>query len=168
MRVLKFAGIVIVGFLIVAQAFRIEKTNPPVTADLNAPAPVKEIMKRSCYGCHSNETVWPWYSDVAPASWLVAYDVHQGRAELNFSIWGNYSHAQQLKKLKEIGEEVADGEMPPWYYVYPLHMNARLSVADRQTLNDWIASERNILQRIAGRAHRISRPFRHDLDRDGC
>lgn len=150
MRVLKFAGIVIVVFLIVAQVFRIEKTNPPVTADLNAPAPVKEIMKRSCYGCHSNETVWPWYSNIAPASWVVAYDVHQGRAELNFSVWGKYSPAKRLKKLGKIGEEVADGEMPPWYYVYPLHMNARLSVADHQALKDWIASERNVLQRIAG------------------
>ncbi len=63
-RVLKFAGIVLVGFLIVAQAFRIQKDNPPVMANLNAPAPVKEIMKRSCYGCHSNETVWPWYSNM--------------------------------------------------------------------------------------------------------
>lgn len=149
-RVLKFAGIVLVGFLIVAQAFRIQKDNPPVTADLNAPTPVKEIMKRSCYGCHSNETVWPWYSNIAPASWLVTYDVHEGRAELNFSVWGNYSGAKRLKKLGKISEEIADGDMPPWYYVYPVHMDARLSDADLQAVNDWIASERDVLKRIAG------------------
>jgi cytochrome c551/c552 len=146
-----------VGFLIVAQAFRIHKDNPPVTADLNAPAPVKAIIKRSCYGCHSNETVWPWYSNIAPASWVVSYDVHEGRAELNFSTWGNYTAAQRLKKLGKISEEIADGDMPPWYYVYPVHMDAPLSDADLQAVNDWIAAERDALKRIARQANPTSR-----------
>ena len=67
---------------------------------MNAPAPVKEVMKRACYGCHSNETVWPWYSNVAPASWLAAYDVGRGRAELNFSSWGKYDAAQRFKEAQ--------------------------------------------------------------------
>jgi len=141
MRVLKLGATALCLFLVVAQAFRIDKTNPAVTADVNAPAHVKQVMKRSCYGCHSNETVWPWYSEIAPASWMVAYDVHEGRKELNFSVWGNYSAAQRLKELKKTSEELAEGEMPPWYYVYPLNLDARLSAADRQALNDWIASE---------------------------
>jgi mono/diheme cytochrome c family protein len=140
MRVLKF-GAIALGVFLVAQAFRIDKTNPPVTADVDAPAPVKEVMKRACYACHSNETAWPWYSDVAPVSWLVAYDVHEGRAELNFSQWGTYQPAQRLKKLKNIGEEVAEGEMPPWYYIYPMHVAARLSTADREAITTWVASE---------------------------
>lgn len=139
-RVLKLGVAALVVFLVVAQAFRIDKTNPPVTADLQAPAPLKQVLKRACYPCHSNETVWPWYSDVAPLSWMVAYDVHEGRHELNFSEWGTYQPAQRLKKLKKTGDEVAEGEMPPWYYVYPMHPEARLSAADRDAIAAWVAS----------------------------
>ncbi len=140
-RVLRFGALALVVFVAVAQAFRIDKTNPPVTADLDAPAPVKEVMTRACYGCHSNETVWPWYSNVAPASWMVAYDVRQGRAELNFSQWGAYTQTQRLKKLREIRDEVAAGEMPPWYYVHPMHPEARLSAESIATIEGWIESE---------------------------
>ncbi len=141
MRILRLGALALGVFLVVAQAFRIDKTNPPVTAELQAPAPVKEVLKRACYPCHSNDTVWPWYSSVAPASWMVAYDVHRGRAALNFSVWGTYQPAQRLKKLKEIGEESAEGEMPPWYYIYPMHLEARLSAADRDAISGWVASE---------------------------
>jgi hypothetical protein len=141
MTLIKIGGIALAVFLVIAQVFRIDMTNPPVEADVGASGQVKEAMKRSCYGCHSNETVWPWYSDVAPASWLVAYDVHQGRAALNFSSWGRYTGAQRLKMLKEISEEIADGEMPPFYYVYPMHMDARLSAEDQQAFKEWITSE---------------------------
>ena len=141
MKILKVAAAALVVFLVVAQAFRIDKSNPPVESDLNAPPQVNEVMRRSCYGCHSNEVVWPWYADVAPASWLVAYDVQEGRKELNFSVWGTYSQAKRQKKLKEITETITEGEMPPWYYVYPLHMEARLSQADRAALTEWIKSE---------------------------
>jgi Haem-binding domain len=140
MRVFRLGVIALVAFLIIAQAFRIDKTNPPVTGDVDAPAPVKEVLKRACYACHSNETRWPWYSSVAPASWLVAYDVREGRRALNFSQWGNYQPAQRLKKLKETGEEVKDGEMPPWYYVYPMHLDVELSASERQTITNWASS----------------------------
>jgi hypothetical protein len=117
---------------------------------VGASGQIKEAMKRSCYGCHSNETVWPWYSDVAPASWLVAYDVHQGRAALNFSSWGKYTAAQRLKMLKEINEEIADGGMPPFYYIYPMHMDARLSVADQRAFKQWTTSESaNLTQQMS-------------------
>lgn len=140
-RVLKLGGLALVVFVVVAQAVRIDKTNPPINADLEAPAPVKQVMTRACYGCHSNETVWPWYSNVAPASWMVAYDVHKGRAELNFSEWGAYTQARRLKKLREIRDEVAGGEMPPWYYVYPMHPEAKLSAEDRGAINGWVDFE---------------------------
>lgn len=81
MRLLKLSAIAVAGFLAVAQAYQIDRSNPPVEADVIAPPQVKNVMERSCYGCHSNETVWPWYSAVAPVSWLLAYDVHEGRAE---------------------------------------------------------------------------------------
>ena len=151
-RIAKFSGIALAVFLVVAQAFRIDKSNPAVEADVNAPIPVKQLMKRSCYGCHSNETVWPWYSNIAPASWLTAYDVHHGRAELNFSSWGKYDATQRLKKLKEISDEIVEGDMPPIYYVYPMHTDARLSAADRRTFEEWIASESDALKRQVSQA----------------
>ncbi len=87
--IVKLGATALVGFFVAAQVFRIDKTNLVVEADLSAPISVKDTMRRSCYGCHSNETVWPWYSNVAPASWLVAYDVREGRAALNLSSWAN-------------------------------------------------------------------------------
>jgi hypothetical protein len=82
-------AVIVVSVLIVVQFFPIDKTNPPVEVDLNASPKVEEVMRRSCYSCPSNETSWPWYSAVVPFSWVVAYDVHEGRAELNYSVWGN-------------------------------------------------------------------------------
>lgn len=141
MKILRPAAAAVVVFLVVAQAFRIDKSNPPVEGEVGAPPQLKDVMRRSCYGCHSNEVAWPWYAEVAPASWLVAYDVHQGRAELNFSVWGKYSPAKRLKKLQEIAQTIDEREMPPWYYIYPIHMDARLSAADHDAFMRWISSE---------------------------
>lgn len=149
MRKLKLAVLGLVVLLGVAQAFRIDKTNPPVEAAVSAPPAVTRVMQRSCFNCHSNQTVWPWYSNVAPMSWLLASDVHDGRAHLNFSRWGNYTVAQRQKKLKEITKEIATGDMPPLYYVYPMHLNARLSAADRRLLTAWTASEAAALEQPA-------------------
>jgi len=97
---------------------------------------VRAVLRRACYDCHSHETVWPWYSKVAPVSWLVAHDVHEGRQKLNFSTWNRYTPKQQVKKSKESWEEVAAGEMPLWYYL-PVHRDAALSAEDRALLRTW-------------------------------
>ena len=109
-----------------------------LTGEIDAPARVKEILRRSCYDCHSNETVWPWYSYIAPASWLLEDDVAEGRAELNFSEWRGYDEKKKTKKMKEIWEEVKEGEMPQWYYII-MHSDAALSDADKQIIRDWTA-----------------------------
>jgi cytochrome c551/c552 len=139
-RSIKLAGLVLATALGAAQVFRIDRTNPPVTGDIAAPSEVKAVLRRACYDCHSNETVWPWYSEVAPVSWLLAHDVGEGRDELNFSAWAAYTPAQRRKKLKESAEEVAEGGMPPWYYVL-MHPEARLGPADRGLLRDWTQAE---------------------------
>jgi hypothetical protein len=129
----------IMGFALifgVIQLIPLAQTNPPVTSDISASPEVKALLKRACYDCHSNETVYPWYSRIAPVSWLVARDVAEGREELNFSTWSQYSAKDQGKKLHESWETVAEGEMPPWYYTI-LHPEARLSPADRQILRTW-------------------------------
>ena len=78
-------------------------------------------------------------SQVAPASWLLAWDVHEGREELNFSTWNRYSPKKRNKFIKEIWEEIEEGEMPPWFYL-PLHPEASLSDQDRMVLREWSKS----------------------------
>jgi hypothetical protein len=125
------------GLLLLAQAFRIDRTNPPVESDVPASPGVKALLRRACYDCHSNETVWPWYSRLAPASWLLANDLRKGRAELNFSTWGAYGAAKKMKQLKETAEEVAEGQMPPWYYRL-IHRNTRLTPAEIAAVREWV------------------------------
>jgi hypothetical protein len=129
-------AIVAIVLLAVAQLARIDRTNPPVESDVPAPPAVKSALRRAGYDCHSNETAWPWYSHVAPVSWLLAYDVTQGREDLNFSTWQRYDPAGQHKKLKETIETLNEGEMPPWYYCM-MHPAARLADSDRQAIIAW-------------------------------
>jgi heme-binding protein len=134
-------ALLVVVFVLI-QLVPVDRSNPPVESEISTPPDVKLIVKRACYDCHSNETVWPWYSQMAPVSWLLARDVHEGRAELNFSTWQRYSTTEQVKKLKKSWEEVQEGEMPPWYYLL-VHRDAALSDADRQVLHTWALSTFN-------------------------
>jgi hypothetical protein len=118
------------------QAIPVDRTNPPVTHEIQAPADVKAILKRACWDCHSNETKWPWYAHVAPASFVVRMHVVDGRKHLNFSEWGGYPPERRAKKQKECGEEVAEGAMPLPPYL-ALHPEARLSDADKKVLEAW-------------------------------
>ena len=126
----------IIDAFVVIQFIPIDRNNPAVTGEIEAPEEVMAILRRSCYDCHSNETVWPWYSYVAPASWLAAKDVREGRDELNFSEWSSYSTKQKNHKRKECGEEVEEGEMPLWFYT-PLHPEAELSQEDIGIISSW-------------------------------
>lgn len=139
---LKRSVLVLVAILIVIQAFRPSRNNPPIdpTREISAAMTVDPIVagifRRSCNDCHSNRTVWPAYSQVAPASWLVAYDVRKGREELNLSEWGSYSAAKKSKKLKEMCKEVTEGEMPGSLYTL-MHPQAKLSSLDVQAICSW-------------------------------
>jgi hypothetical protein len=126
--------------LVAAQALPVPRTNPPVSGELVAAAPIAQILRRACYDCHSNQTVWPWYSAIAPVSWLVVHDVEEGRRELNFSTWAVYDAARRRKKLGESRQEMIEGEMPPWMYVL-MHAEARLSPAERDMVLAWIDVE---------------------------
>jgi hypothetical protein len=140
-RVFRWEAIrwIVLGVVVVFAAIQfvpVDRSNPAVTAEVPASPEARAVLRRACHDCHSNETVWPWYSQVAPVSWLVARDVRKGREELNLSTWDRYTTKQQVKKLKESWEEVAEGEMPPWFYL-PVHRDAVLSADDRSILRQW-------------------------------
>lgn len=100
-----------------------EHSNPAVVAEPQWDTPqTRETFTRVCGNCHSNETVWPAYSNIAPISWLIQSDVDEGREHLNISMWG----AQEKNLGHEAAKEVKDGEMPPWFYLIG-HPEARLS-----------------------------------------
>ncbi|HEX7135064.1 MAG TPA: heme-binding domain-containing protein [Iamia sp.] len=122
------AGLLFVGGIIQLVPYGWTKTNPPVTAEAPWPdAESEAVARESCYSCHSNETDWPAYSYVAPMSWLVRRDVDRGRAELNFSEWGEESDPD------DAAEEVEDGDMPPSQYTM-IHRGARLTDEEARVL----------------------------------
>lgn len=100
------------------------------------PEDIAGMLKTSCYDCHSGQTHFPWYSRIAPVSWLVARDIREGRAELSFSQWDTLSKRQQLGKLEAIKEEVVAGKMPMPVYTL-IHRNAKLSSAQVSALSKW-------------------------------
>ena len=115
----------------------------PISAATNgyiaAPAQIEELLTRACYDCHSNQTRWPWYSRIAPVSWLIERDVSLGREELNFSEWGSYYPQTRRRKLQWMGRVLREGSMPPWTYRV-MHPRARLNEAERAMLEQWIDS----------------------------
>jgi hypothetical protein len=138
--------ILLVAFVAIQFINRPEKiTTGEVTADhitkkMNVPENVQSILKRSCYDCHSNHTVWPWYSSVAPASWLVSEDVIEGKKKMNFSEWAKMSSAKQEARLNEVCELTRSEEMPlPKYLI--LHGDAKLTQADKDALCSWVEIE---------------------------
>lgn len=145
-KTLKWIGIILVVLLAAIQAIRPAKTNPPVDetktirANTTMSPEVAAILDRACNDCHSNKTTWPWYSQVAPVSWLLVGDVNDGRKDLSLSDWGTYDSKKKARKLKKICEEVETGGMPLRSYLL-LHPAARLSDSDKQALCDWTRQE---------------------------
>jgi hypothetical protein len=129
----------IVAFLVLAQLIPVKRTNPPVETEVTAPAAVKEVLRKACYDCHSNETVWPWYSKIAPSSWLVWSDVHEARGEFNFSTWNRLDEKKRAKVRKRCWKEVSENDMPPWIYRLA-HRKARLSIRDLDLIKEWSTS----------------------------
>lgn len=120
----------LLALAILIQLVPAHRSNPPVTREVRWDSDqTRDVARRACYDCHSNETAWPWYSYVAPVSWLLARDVNEGRSHLNFSEWDRSLHDDPA----EIVEVVEEGEMPLGKYVL-LHPEARLSDAGRAAL----------------------------------
>lgn len=112
------------------------RTNPPSPALIDGPPEVMEILRTSCFDCHSNETEWPWYSYVAPMSWLVTEDVAGGRSRMNLSEWGDLRLGYQKRYARKMVERVEKGEMPMWQYT-AVHWDARVSEEELEVLRAW-------------------------------
>ncbi len=128
--------------LISIQFIPIDKINPPIdeSTNLKASKEVLEILKRSCYDCHSNETTWPTYSSIAPISWQVAANVKNGRKALNFSNYSNIDKEIKTKRLERAIKTINNGLMPPPDYIL-LHKEAILSDEDKKIIVDWFKKE---------------------------
>jgi hypothetical protein len=124
-------GLIVLFGLIQLVPYGRDHTNPPVVAEPSWDSPqTRALAVRACFDCHSNETMWPWYSNVAPVSWLIQRDVDGGRRRLNWSEWGTSGRRFE----RESGAEaVLEGRMPPWFYL-PLHPAARLTATEKQEL----------------------------------
>ena len=138
-KILTRAGFGVLALFLILQLVPIERNNPTVTQEMPAPNEVRDILKRSCYDCHSNQTVWPWYSHLAPVKFMVQHHVDEGRAKLNFSTWDQPQGEEQGEAPEEIMEVIDKGEMPTWDYLL-MHGNARLSQKDIATLRAWAAT----------------------------
>lgn len=135
----KLIGIVALVIVVAIQFWPVDRTNPPVSSDIQAPAQVKELFKSACYDCHSNETKWPWYGYIAPVSWLLAEDIEHARSHFNFSEWETIPADRRDRITHGIWEEVKDGEMPlPMYRL--MHPDARLSEDQKNIIRDWSQS----------------------------
>jgi hypothetical protein len=136
------ALLIMIGLLLAIQLIRPEKTNPPIdeVSTLKAPEKVMKLLKSSCYDCHSNETVWPWYSEVAPLSWSIISHVNDGRDALNFSNWITIDAKTKTKRLKRAIKTINNGMMPLTGYL-KFHQEADLDNTQKATLIEWCNQE---------------------------
>ena len=131
--------------LIIAQFFRSEKnlgaTGGPndLTVKYAVPGPVKDLLQRACYDCHSNRTRYPWYSEIQPVGWWLAKHVSDGKNNLNFSEFGAYPTKRMVTRLEQISEDVSEKAMPLPSYTWA-HRDARLTADEIKLLTDWAES----------------------------
>ena len=132
--ILSLSMMLIIGFgMIQLINYGRDHTNPPVHQNIVWSDPqTEQLAKVACYDCHSNETVWPWYSNVAPVSWMVAVDVYEGRRRLNFD---ELTKEKAARMAEEMVETIGENEMPPFQYQI-LHSESRFSTQERKQLSD--------------------------------
>lgn len=145
MNKLRMLGIGLFGIFLVLQLFHEDHTNPKYEANIDflisekPPLEVINIIKTACYDCHSYRTEYPWYSNIAPFSWWIGGHIDHAREELNFSQWTTYTEKKKQHKLKEMIEEVDEGNMPLPAYIW-MHPEAKLNAQQIETLTSWVKS----------------------------
>jgi hypothetical protein len=137
--------------IIIIQFFRIDKSVPETDPAMdffvvtNPPRRVIAMFRNSCYDCHSYKTVYPWYSGIAPVSWVLQGHIRDARKELNFSEYGNYSREKRNSALSEMKEVIAEREMPLKSYTL-VHRKARLDKDMRESMTRWLSEGKNAIQ----------------------
>ena len=132
---------------VLIQFVRIDKTNPKIVTEKdfitveNPPKEVADIIKTSCYDCHSNETIYPWYSNVAPVSWFLKHHINDAREYFNFSEWKDISTKEKKHLFEEASEEVEKGDMPMFSYLL-MHSEAKLSKEQKDLLIQYFESKK--------------------------
>lgn len=140
--------ILLVVFIIL-QFFRIDKTNPPVDQNMDfltikkTPENISKLIKTGCYDCHSNESTYPWYSNIQPIAWFLKKHIDEGRHKLNFSIFANYEPERQAHKLEECAEVLENGEMPLESYLL-IHKDAKLSPEQKEELITYFLTMKDV------------------------
>ncbi|MBO6792787.1 MAG: heme-binding domain-containing protein [Balneolaceae bacterium] len=140
----------LLAVLVILQFFQIDKTNPvsnPANDFMNIANPPEEvatILKTACYDCHSNNTRYPWYTNIQPVAWWIKDHIDHGRSELNFSEFGTYSQRRADHKLEESAEYILSEEMPLPSFTWA-HAEARLTDEERTFLADWFEEQRTVL-----------------------
>lgn len=148
---LKNIGLALLVVLVVIQFFGIDKETPVVDKSKDfievhqPPLDVAQLIKTTCYDCHSYETKYPWYTSVAPISWWIGNHIEEGREHLNFSTWTDYPEKRALHKLEEFYEEVEEGEMPLSSYTIA-HSEAKLSKEDIDKMVSWVKTIPGVLE----------------------
>ena len=139
-------SVVLSGIALISAAGRATTNTIPapgdraLTKDFDAPEPVRKILQRACLDCHSDETVWPWYSNIPPISRQIHADVDNAREFMNFSHWSEYTAEEQHSFASQIAHATSTRIMPPSRYLW-MHRDARLSAADLETLKAWARSQ---------------------------
>ena len=140
-EIILFIIIIIVGIQFIPVQRNYSKTfsKGGIIESTKAPADIAQMLKSSCYDCHSNHTKYPWYNNIAPVSWWIASHISEAKKELNFSEWEKYTLKKKKHKLKEIIEETGEGEMPLRSYLWT-HGEVKLSESQINRLETWINS----------------------------
>lgn len=144
---LKKIGIGLIVILTLMQFKQIDKTNPEYNEAedfitmTQPPTEIATLIKDACYDCHSHQSKYPWYTNIAPISWMIEHHIEEGREHLNFSKWTSYDAKKADHKLEECIEEIEEGKMPMKSYVV-IHSEAKMTKEQQKALIDWFGSQR--------------------------
>jgi len=140
-KFIAYIGLVVLGII---QFFPTDKNESNLILDTDfmkvnkVPLEVEKQIKVSCYDCHSNNTVYPWYSKLQPAAWFLEDHINEGKVELNFSEWGAYSNRRKVSKLQSIIKQIENSEMPLYSYTL-LHRDAIFSEQEKLMVIDFMS-----------------------------
>lgn len=150
-KIFKYLGYALLGGLIIIQFFRPTKNigsdqeDQDISTIYKVPDSVHQLLKSTCYDCHSNTTQYPWYAEIQPVAWWLDDHIQEGKKELNFNLFASYSPRRQYRKLEEIVEEVKEGEMPLDSYTW-VHRDAKLTIEQRASITSWAEGVRETMR----------------------